>query len=89
MFDIVDEYCCNLEEMSGVWKTTGVNQRRHQIEAPTRHPPAARALKCVGVKYSTDCLNLELRELAHAKMLQRVHHVRLVKVEHPEYENNE
>ena len=50
----------HLEEVSGVWKTTGVNQRRHQIQAPTRHSPAACALKCVGVKYPADCLNLQL-----------------------------
>ena len=50
----------HLEEVSGVWKTTGVDQRRHQIQASTRHPPAARALKCVGVKYPADCLNLQL-----------------------------
>ena len=79
----------HLEEMSGVWKTTGVDQRRHQIQSPTRHPPTTRALKCVGVKYTADCLNLELRELVHAEVLQCVHHVRLVEVEHPEDEQEQ
>ena len=72
-----------LEEMSSIWKTTGIDQRRHQIQSSTRHSAALRALKGIGVKDATNCLNFCLRKLGHSKMFQGIHHIGLVEVENP------